>query len=316
MTFARMGTVFAVLACLGWAGAAMAAPAASADDEDAAKANAECLGCHSEQGLKNPPRADMNLRGLANLLVSGERFTKSVHGEESCKDCHGASYSKFPHEGNSRFQIKMCPECHKTAGREKQAQFQTTLHFKNHPYNFTCTSCHDPHTLQKPKALGSAKRVAAQDNGMCRDCHDSDYRWGKFTTRERPNLLEVHKWQPNPELHWQSVRCVDCHTPPQETGTNHALVGKDKAERDCVTCHSSTSSLRTRLYRFFAEQQSVANKGFLNGAVLTQAYVVGATRNEWVDWGTWAITAFLIFGLAVHGGLRILFHQLRQRRDK
>ncbi len=310
MTQIRFAAVLAVLLAI--AGLPYMARAADVDEETT-QANNQCLACHSEEGLKNPPRADMNLKGLARLLVSGERFAQSVHGEEACKDCHGDSYVQYPHVGNSRYQIKTCPDCHKTAGREKLAQFQQTLHYKNHPLAFTCTSCHDPHALQKPKQLGSAKRVAAQDNTMCRDCHDSDYRWGQFTTRPRPNLVKTHSWQPNPELHWQSVRCVDCHTPPQEQGTSHLIVGKDKAEHDCAACHSASSSLRTRLYRYFAEQE-LEKQGFVNAAIMGQAYVVGATRNAWVDWITWGLTALMVGGLGLHGLLRIIAAMVRKGR--
>jgi predicted CXXCH cytochrome family protein len=304
----------AALAALIMAVAGFTSAARANVDEETRKANDECLACHSEGGLKNPPRPDMNLRGLARLLVSGERFEKSVHGEEACKDCHGESYVKFPHDGNSRYQIKTCPDCHKSVGRQRLAEFQQTLHYKNHPLAFTCQSCHDPHALQLPKQLGSAKRVAAQDNTMCRDCHDSDYRWGQFTTRPRPNLLQVHRWQPNPELHWQSVRCIDCHTPPTERGTSHLIVGKDKAERDCSACHNASSSLRTRLYRYFNEQQ-LESKGFLNAALLGQAYVVGATRNAWLDTATWIITGLVAGGIALHALFRILSAILRKGRQ-
>ena len=259
-------------------------PSAPGIDEPTRQANNQCLACHSEAGLKNPPRPDINLKGLANLLVSADRFAQSVHGEEACKDCHGDSYVQFPHVANSRYQIKMCPECHKTIGREKMAQFQQTAHFINHPFNFTCMSCHNPHVLQLPKQLKSARRVVAQDNGMCLDCHNSDYRWGQFTTKVRPDLLAQHtKWLPNPALHWQSVRCVECHTPPQDRGTSHPILGKDKALRDCVVCHSANSSLRTRLYRYFATEPGLIHTGFMNSAVLDQAYVVEQpATNGWI----------------------------------
>lgn len=314
--FAAILAVFIAVATAPWvARAAEGSSSAAAAEEEQRKANAECLACHSEEGLKNPPRPDMNLRGLARLMVSGERFYKSVHGEDvMCKDCHGESYVQYPHAGNSRYQIKTCPECHKSIGKKKLGEFEQTLHYKNHPLAFTCQSCHDPHALQVPKQLGSAKRVAAQDNTMCRDCHDSDYRWGQFTTRPRPNLLQVHSWQPNPELHWQSVRCVDCHTPVEERGTSHLILGKDKAERDCATCHNASSSLRTRLYRYFSEQK-LDKEGFLNAAVLNEAYVVGATRNAWIDTGTWLLTGLVLAGLAIHGLLRIIAGVVRKGRD-
>ena len=320
MTLAKM----AALAMLGIAIGAWSAPsgaeemasAAPGADDQTREANAQCLACHSEAGLKNPPRPDMHMEGLANHLISADRFVKSVHGEEACKDCHGEPYTQYPHQANARYQIKMCPECHKSAKREKVPEFQTTLHFKNHPYNFGCTSCHNPHTLQKAKTLGSEKKVVAQDNGMCRDCHDSEQRFAQFTTRERPDLEEAHKFLPNPELHWKSVRCVDCHTPAKEGGgTSHAILGKDKAERDCSVCHNATSSLRVRLYRHFAEQGTFQKAGFINTPLLKEAYVVGATRNTWLDLASWILTAAVVVGCVGHGLARWIAGLLRRRRD-
>ncbi len=298
-------------AVAGWScsgNAAETAAAAPVDvDQQTKDANAICLGCHSEAGLKNPPRPDMHLQGLANLLVSTDRFDKSVHSDVACKDCHGDSYTQYPHAANSRFQIKMCPECHKSSKREKLPEFMSTVHYKNHPYNFTCVSCHNPHTLQAPKTLGSAKKLVAQDNGMCIDCHNSDQRYAQFTTDERPNLVDLHKFLPNPELHWKSVRCIDCHTPAKANGgTSHVILGKDTAEQNCSVCHNATSSLRTRLYRYFTEQGQLENVGFLNGPVLNQSYVVGATRNTWLDKAAWVITGLWLSLIGLHSLIRVI----------
>jgi predicted CXXCH cytochrome family protein len=238
----------------------------------------------------------------------------SVHGDEGCKDCHGDPYVTVPHVANSRWQIKSCPECHKSAKRQNVPEFQDTLHFKNHPDNFNCESCHNPHTLEAAKTLGTGKRLVAQDNGMCLDCHGSDQRYAQYSAKPRPELAVIHQWLPNPELHWKAARCIDCHTPGRENGsTSHVILGKDKAVKDCTACHNATSSLRTRLYRHFSDQ-GLEKAGFLNGAVLSEAYVVGATRNRWLDEASWVITGLLLAGLIGHAGVRLIAFRRRNRR--
>jgi len=110
---------------------------------------------------------------------------------------------------------------------------------------------------------------------------------------------------------------VECHTPPstvRQLSLSHEILAKDRAERECVTCHTRDSSLRTRLYRhLIAEEEETA--GFANAVILRSAYVVGATRNTYVDTaGTWLL-GLTVAGVLVHGVLRI-FAALRRRRQR
>ncbi len=283
-------------------------------DRQTQASNARCLGCHSEAGLKETPHPGLHVEGLANHLLSPEAYAASVHGDEGCKDCHGDAYETVPHVSLALWQTKGCPDCHKSAKRQNVPEFEDTLHFRNHPNDFNCASCHNPHTLQAAKTLGTGRKLAAQDNGLCLDCHASDQRYAAYSAKPRPDLIASHQWLPNRELHWQATRCIDCHTPARENGsTSHVILGKDKALRDCAACHNASSSLRTRLYRHFSDQ-GLEQAGFLNGAVLSEAYVVGATRNRWLDQASWIIAGLLLAGLALHAGLRLAAFVRRNRR--
>jgi predicted CXXCH cytochrome family protein len=277
------------------------------------KWNAECLACHSEQGIRNPPRQGMDLAKLAGLLIPPERFEQAPHGSMACKECHGANFEEYPHVPNSRPLIKACASCHQSVANANLTDLQQTAHYKNHP-NFTCTSCHNSHTFRKAAKIRMPRAIAAQDNAMCRDCHESDVRYAQFSTEPRPMLADVHAWLPNPLMHWKAVRCIDCHTPATPDGAvSHLLLPKAKAERNCVTCHSADSALTTRLYRYLASQP-VEAPGFLNAFVLSQAYVVAVTRNAWLDYGSFIIFGLLVVVLLGHGLLRFAGHLLRRGR--
>lgn len=287
------------------------------DDSDVKlkQEKAECFSCHSAEGLaaRKPPSGDADR--LSHLLVDPVKFDQSVHADLSCKDCHGDGVSSVPHQGNFRGPVQSCPDCHKRDKVTIVPEFQQSVHMQLRPNVFTCYSCHDPHNVRKASSLGEKRNVAHRDNSMCLGCHNSDAQYAKLTTQKRPDLLQVHSWQPNPQLHWSAVRCIDCHTPEKPNGAiGHNILPKDKAERHCVSCHSTDSSLLTRLYRHEVETQRVNAAGFINAYILTQAYVVGVTRNAYLDWASLILFLALAAGLAGHGALRYIGYLTRKGR--
>lgn len=278
------------------------------------KWNAECYACHSEAGLKSPPRADMDLKKLADMLITANGFDNSVHTGMACKECHANGYVEYPHGQSEKSLIKPCLECHPQRGKEIVAEFKKSIHTKDHADKFTCVSCHEAHYMQVTEKIVSPRRIVEQDNSFCIDCHESEYLYSQIVpTKKLPNLNKVHSWLPNSELHWTAVRCVDCHTPQASAGISHEIQPKDRAERQCASCHSADSSLRTRLYRHLAREDRLSKVGFVNGFILTDAYVVGATRNEWLDKaGMWAVSITIV-GLLLHGLVRILATLIRRR---
>ena len=74
------------------------------------KWNAECYACHSETGLKNPPRDDLDLEELAGLLMESDGFDAGVHTGMACKECHAEGYVEFPHGEPTVRKIEPCLE--------------------------------------------------------------------------------------------------------------------------------------------------------------------------------------------------------------
>jgi predicted CXXCH cytochrome family protein len=266
------------------------------------KWNADCLSCHSEQGLINPPRQGMDMKLLATLLVKQDRFEHSDHGKTACKDCHTEAYVPYPHLPNARKQIKGCVECHQAPARTIVPEFKSSIHFKSFKDKFTCLSCHDSHTMRKASRLDTARQAASQDNAMCLSCHDDDakYRTWKID-KKRPDMVAVHAWLPSLDLHLSQVRCIDCHAPMAETGAlSHEVRTKDKAVRTCESCHGEESELGQRLYKRILIDKPGPSGGFEKAALLSEIYVVGVTRNSWGDWA--ALVCLIAAILAVAAG--------------
>jgi hypothetical protein len=104
------------------------------------------------------------------------------------------------------------------------------------------------------------------------------------------------------------VRCVECHTPEVKANRplSHEILDKEKAEKNCLSCHSADSSLRTRLYRHLVKDEQ-EKFGFTNSVILSSSYVIGATRHPLLDKIVIGLVALTLGGVLIHGLIRIIF---------
>ncbi len=281
------------------------------------KANEACFACHSEAGLKNLPRKDLDLDKLKANLLAPPAFGGSNHGHMDCRQCHGQGYNDYPHSQTAKNETSPCSECHATKVARLERQVDKSVHAKTETLKqkMTCSTCHNPHVALVASKLKDPHKIVAQDNGACLDCHNSDQTFAKFAPenekspglkKKRPDIDTIHEWLPNTRAHWKAVRCVECHTPAVEVSKmlSHEILSKDKAEKKCVACHSANSSLKTRLYRHMVkdEQQRL---GFTNSVILSSSYVIGATRHPVLDTLVIGLVALTLAGVLGHGAVRI-----------
>jgi hypothetical protein len=285
-------------------------------------ANDECFSCHSETGLKKPPKAGMDLVKLKDMLIDAAALKASDHDQMACTKCHKKGYKDHPHDDDARESLAECQECHAKKAIRIERQFDKSVHAENLADKMTCAKCHDAHVMRIAAKLGDPRKIVAQDNKACLKCHDSDVAFADMAPevpetklkKKRPPIDKIHEWLPNTQLHWQAVRCVECHTPPDEKILSHEILNKKKAEKKCVTCHSANTALQTRLYRHLAAEEQ--NKlGFLNSVVLRDSYVVGATRNPTLDLVLIGLIGTIFGGVVVHGVIRLLLSLRRKRHD-
>ncbi|MBL8487751.1 MAG: hypothetical protein JNK22_11730 [Rhodocyclaceae bacterium] len=292
------------------------------------KANEACFACHTEAGLKNPPRTDMDMKKLAETLRDPKVFAGSNHGTMDCRQCHGQGYNDYPHSEGSKNEISPCSECHATRVARLEPQYDKSVHarLEGVKAKFTCATCHDPHVNLGATLLKDPLKIAVQDNQACLECHDSDRVFAKYAPddekkpgikKARPDIDTIHDWLPNTKLHWKAVRCVECHTPEVKANRplSHEILDKEKAEKNCLSCHSANSSLRTRLYRHLVKEE-VAQFGFTNSVILSSSYVIGATRNPTLDTIVIALVGLTLAGVLLHGAIRIIFAIRRKGRKQ
>ncbi len=73
------------------------------------------------------------------------------------------------------------------------------------------------------------------------------------------------------------------------------------------------SALRVRLYRHLVEEER-ETVGFVNSVILNEAYVIGATRNRYLDMFFGISVAVIAAGLGLHGVVRVIAGIRRRRR--
>ncbi|MBK5967872.1 nitrate reductase [Thiorhodovibrio winogradskyi] len=290
-------------------GAALKTP-----DPQAAEENRACLRCH---GMATLGYRDAETGEIVNLAVDRELFGHSVHGDLACSKCHGGDYQGYPHPPELSAAELNCVACHEDHPENTDRldfslineEYQASVHAMSddpEAQGFNCHSCHDPHAFRASLLGREIPDIVAYDNQICMSCHDD----------LRDPLSLSHSWLPNPSKHWESVRCLDCHTPLSESGrpVSHQILSAEQSNVNCVNCHTQGQGLLARLYEY-RSQQDIESRGFFAKAVFNDAYVVGMSRNSLIDLLALIIIGLTVLVLAGHGyGRYRAYRALREQQ--
>ncbi|MEO5364109.1 MAG: cytochrome c3 family protein [Magnetococcus sp. DMHC-8] len=274
-----------------------------------------CLRCH---GMKSMAYQDPVTGGMRKLAIDPVAMAASSHAGLTCRSCHGPGFEAYPHFEEAKREALHCLECHKGNDAFPYALFESiekgfvrSIHARALPDRFSCVSCHDPHVFHGlfQTSVTDVPAQVRQDNAVCLNCHRNNEYIKELTGRVLPLLANSHAWLPDLERHWQAVRCVECHTGSNRP-RDHLILGKTMALRDCVSCHSRDSLLLGKLYLYQAAEER-QKAGFVNAMVLNNAYIIGMTRNLWLDWAGLALLGLTALVLLGHGLARWLVARRR-----
>jgi len=280
-----------------------------------------CLECHSKYRyeLEHPETGEtVSMKIYDELRIDSHAFASSTHGSFSCFDCHSMEYETHPHPIDAKFDVQFaCLDCH-GAGEQFadfnfhtiESEFQNSVHGENFIEDFSCWSCHDPHTYKMTiRAGGSITDIVAHNNAMCLECHGDISHYEVLIERQLTNMLSKHDWLPNQSLHFRKVRCIDCHaTVNDDILVAHNIKPASEAVRNCVECHSTNSILMASLYKHQIVERR--NKyGFFNAAITGEAYIIGANRNYYFNIISIVIFGLVLIGIAIHATLRYVHNK-------
>lgn len=290
-------------------------------DEKAQKnleANRECLQCHGNKSyVYHNPDLDRDIKAsmCSERRIDSTEYYISNHRSFKCTGCHSAEYSTFPHPGALRMEEKYkCNDCH--GGDEDWAhfsfdqieeEFNLSVHSAKFDESFSCWMCHNPHEYHiTARNEENIIQTIAYDNGICLNCHANPTRFQLLSDKKYPDVVSLHDWLPNQALHFGKVRCIECHAEVREDIlVAHNIRPKEEAIKNCVECHSSNSRLMSTLYKHTVREARVEG-GFLNSAIVSQGFVIGANRNTYLN--QWSLYIFLaaLGVLLVHTIFRII----------
>lgn len=275
-----------------------------------------CLSCHLNDKTKTTK--------FSKSLID---YDKSSHGlalargnssAAICTDCHGThdlEKQSSPTSRINQFNVaNVCSQCHPGIAQEYKLSVHGVALSKGVKDAPTCTFCHGEHNISKvvevPLKMFTDNRInpdAAVKTKMvyCIKCHADDQLMSKYGIQ---TFNKAHEWLPSLKKHNETVRCVDCHSSYAPPNLSHNLLPPDKVIKKCEECHSKNSVLLSKLYKH-EKSQSREKYGFINGTLLSDAYVVGTTRNVFLD--SFAIMAFavVIIGIFFHGLMRWYFRR-------
>ncbi len=280
-------------------------------------ANQYCFRCHSMATLSYRDEATGIIKSLS---VIPKEFYNSNHKELECTGCHSKDFQNFPHNPKLKDENLYCLNCHKDEPKFKkyhfesiEAEFKRSVHYKILGDKFNCFDCHDPHSFEiHARAGNDIKATVLYDNLICLNCHENNSKIKLLSGKILPSLTSSHAWLPHIDLHWKAVRCIDCHTSSNAPGVSHNILPKEKAVKNCVECHSKNSLLLQTLYKF-QSKESRNKEGFLNAVILNNSYVIGATRNYYLNLLSFIIFGLTLIALSLHGYFRI---RAKKRRPK
>ncbi|MFN3306430.1 MAG: hypothetical protein ACK42Z_04495, partial [Candidatus Kapaibacteriota bacterium] len=271
-----------------------------------------CLKCHINQEGNEFARSlidyDKSVHGSA--LRRGNKFAAV------CIDCHGIHNLQKANSPNSNINptkvSSVCGKCHVAITQEYHSSVHGVELLKGNPDVPGCTYCHGEHSVG-PMAIVEERII--QQNRMnfntivsnkmvfCVRCHTNDTLMAKY---KLSTLNKAHDWLPNLQRHWETVRCVDCHSSYEPPNLSHNILPRDATVKKCEECHSKNSILMTKLYKH-EKARSREKYGFINGTILSDAYVIGTTRNVYLDFISIVFFGIVIVLLLLHIILRWYF---------
>lgn len=273
-----------------------------------------CLNCHL---VTNQTKYSKSLINYEES-VHGRAILKGNIFAAGCIDCHGVhdlQKANSPNSSVSREKIPdVCGKCHVTIAQEYKASIHGQSLKKGNKDAPGCTYCHGEHSIQQPVRIDKQLITKNQMNFdnlvstkmlQCVECHANEEMMKKY------NILTIdkaHDWLPNLATHYKTVRCVDCHSVYEPPHLSHNILSPEQTIRRCEECHSKNSVLMTMLYKH-EKEKSREKLGFINGTVLSDAYVVGTTRNIYLDVLSLTLFGFIVFGILLHGAIRWYFRK-------
>ncbi len=206
---------------------------------DAGAANADCLRCHQQPGLRGYSHV---AKDTVSLFVDGEAFAVSRHAGTACAQCHTGVTAGLPRPCQTATQPVDCSICHAAQVDEYRGGTHGILAARGDPEAPTCLDCHSKHAelgRQNPSSPTYARNVPE----LCATCHRQGEAAARRIAWPGPGVIESYE----ESIHGLGLQrglvvtasCDDCHTahrplPPDDPRSS---VHPENVAATCGACH-------------------------------------------------------------------------------
>lgn len=230
-----------------------------------AQLNQPCLSCHADSDIQGTLTAKVQAR----LFVSPDEYHDSVHGDVPCIACHQSQagskgFSVTPHELKP-VSDKRCESCHGVVMGDRVDAVQQSVHYQKITRGqFSCSSCHDAHTMTVGNINYPDKQRIADDNLMCIDCHSRAGVYSQLSGGKAAQSQDMaHAVLPYATLHLGSLRCIDCHADATDATLHRILPASDAIS--CEQCHGDSALLAARMKTYAPDESATAGSMLAKG---------------------------------------------------
>ena len=196
-------------------------------------ADADCLACHADPGLK---RADGT-----SLLVEEKVAGASIHGQAglACLDCHAdlKAVKEFPHA--EKLAPAACAACHAAAAAKVKASVHGAPREGPDAVVVSCKDCHGTHDIRGREDTASSV-FAINIPDTCEACHLE-----RVTTKRGRDFVRSYEQSIHSHALKQaglslSATCASCHGSHdvRPAGDPNARVARKAIIRTCGSCHA------------------------------------------------------------------------------
>jgi predicted CXXCH cytochrome family protein len=230
-----------------------------------------CEACHggARAHVENPRSVRPSFALASDFMdvtaPDGSKPTRAEDVNRTCAKCHTVLFSRYPYTWEGRTRRAAPGGSTTNSGEGRDFLLGACSHA------LTCTTCHDPHALDRRDKLEALGTPAG--NSVCTSCHR------EYASSE---ALRVHSHHPPDST---GAACVACHLPKKNMGLDYELVryhrigsptDRERVEGDrpleCALCHvdRSVDQIVVTMERWWKKSYDRAALRRLYGADLRQ----------------------------------------------
>lgn len=211
--------------------------------------NEDCQMCHSD-----PELTTVRHGRTVSLYVDFKKFSRSVHQNLECIDCHGdADVEEFPHP--EQLEDVNCGDCHSDEEEDFLAGIHGKAFKRGAPYAPDCKECHGIHDILPPSDPHS-RTYKMNIPILCGKCHREGAPVARVYNIPEKDILSNYSQSIHGEGLFKqglivTATCNDCHgnhmilphTNPLSTISVHNIA------KTCTKCHARIEEVHIKVIK-------------------------------------------------------------------